>query len=94
MGDLDKVAEMRENFSDLLDVMQEPGNGGPTLEEETMQGASEQYPKEIIIRLATSLAAISWPTTSRKELLRDAVSILDHLHTQGVEIRFIKNGEG
>lgn len=85
MGDLNRVGISREDYRDLL--RSKPGSGGPTLEEETVQGASERYGEESIVNVAMSLSAVGYDDANKEEVLRDAVAILDHLDTLGMEVR-------
>lgn len=88
MGDLNRVGIVREDYRDLL--RSKPGSGGPTLEEETVQGAVKRYGEDTIVNVCASLVATYPDLGDEKgdaQVLRDAVEILDHLDTLGMEIR-------
>ena len=88
MGDVNKVAMVQESYRDLL--RSEPGPGGPTLEEETIQGSVKRYGEDRIVNMATVLVE-TFPDlgdAGHLEVLRDAVELLDHLDTLGMEVRF------
>lgn len=86
MGVLDQVSIEQEDFRDLL--QQEAGSGGPTLEEESVQGAAKRYGEDTVVNLSVSLSSLFGPEVAKQSILRDSVAILDHLDTLGMEIKF------
>jgi len=92
MANLNQVGIVREEYRDLL--RSEVGTGGPTLEEETVQGASKRYSEEVIVNTAMAIEelpadgdGIDDKTERQKSILRDAVTLLDQLDTLGMEVR-------
>jgi hypothetical protein len=87
MANLNQVGIVREEYRDLLSSG--VGSGGPTLEEETIQGASKRYGEDAIINVCVSLVATYPDLTDagNAAVLRDAVEILDYLDTLGMEVR-------
>lgn len=92
MANLNQVGIVREEYRDLL--RSKPGAGGPTLEEETVQGASKNYSEEVIVNVAISLEQLPFDGDGvddeierKKLILRDTVEFLDHLDTLGMEVR-------
>lgn len=92
MGEVNRVGILQSDYLDLL--RRKPGSGGPTLEEETVFGAVEKYGGEPISNLCVVMdeALDYMGSTSREARLRDAVAILDHLDTLGMEVRFKNRG--
>lgn len=89
MGYLDKVSMIQDEYRDLL--RRKPGPEGPTLEEEVLHHGVESYGETAIVSLAMSITATHDPSgeveTDYKLVLRDSITILDHLDTLGLEIK-------
>lgn len=87
MGNLNEVGIIREDFRDLLSS--KPGSGGLTLDEERIFRAKERFGENVVVNMGISLRGIVGDTEqiTNKQLLRDAVELLDHLDTLGMEVR-------
>lgn len=84
MPELDKVAVEQEDYRDLLRI--KPAAGGPTLEEESIQGSVSKYGEDTIVNMSVAVGQVYW--NAKSEVLRISVAILDHLDTLGMEVRF------
>lgn len=89
MGDLDKVAVLQMDYRGLLG--RKPGAGGPTLEEEFIQNVADRYSWDQMVNLAVCLHQIT-EDPDQESILREALTLLDHLDTLGMEVRFKHNG--
>jgi hypothetical protein len=87
MANLNQVGIVREEYRDLL--RSEVGTGGPTLDEETLQGAPKRYREDVIINVCMSLHERLYGGIGMQpsEVLITSVEILDHLDTLGMEVR-------
>lgn len=92
MGNLNQVGIVREEYRDLL--RSEVGTGGPTLEEEALQGASKRYEENSIVNLCMAFHERLYGGVGMEpsEVLRTAIEVLDHLDTLGMEVRHKDNG--
>lgn len=88
MGDLDKVAVNQIDYRGLLGSLKEDKAGGETLEEETIHDALSRYPEDVIVNLCLALEDTGDLSGGKEQVLQDAVEILDHLDTLGMEIRY------
>lgn len=85
MGDLDKVEILRSDYLGLLG--RKPGAGGPTIEEEFVQNVAGRYSNDQMVNLSVALHQIT-EDPDQESILREAITLLDHLETLGMEIRF------
>lgn len=91
MGVLDKVSLIREDYRDLLSSKEEAvqNEKSPTLDEELYQGATKRYGEETIVNLSVALhfTLNEDDHVHRHQVIEDALGILDHLDTLGMEVR-------
>lgn len=89
MADLDKVAVLQLDYRGLFGVPDK--SGGPTLEEEFLQHVEERFSRDAMVNLAVCLEQIT-ENVDQPSILREAITLLDHLETLGMEVRFKNNG--
>lgn len=85
MGDLDKVAGLQIDYRGLLG--RKPGAGGATMEEEYFQKIEEKYSPDQLSNMAVALHQIT-DDPDEQSVLMEAIALLDHLDTLGMEVRF------
>lgn len=90
MGELDKVAVRQMDYRGLLhlDRAEKAPAGGMTLEEETVHNAVSRYPADTIVNVCLVLEDVYDDALGPPQILADAISVLDHLDTLGMEVRF------
>lgn len=90
MGTVNELSKVQEDFRELL--RSKPA-GGLTIEEEAIQGWQDNHTEDQVVVMACAVLDI-YPDLADggpKVVLRDAIDLLDHLDTMGMELRFKKN---
>ena len=85
---LDQVDHAQTEYRRLL--REKPGAGGPTLEEQAILDASKEYGEDAVVNMAVAIqeAIPHGGDKQPKHCLREAIAILDHMDTLGMEVRF------
>lgn len=89
MVEINKVSIVMEEFRDAFHEAQEEKPGGPTLEE--LSRIVRTHTEDSVVNTAVCMWELRDGLNfymSKNDCLTDAISLLDHLHTLGMEVRF------